>query len=139
MACAFRDQPLSAARGLAPAEQGGDRGESREGEEIGLRGRTAGRTQRRRPAGCRAQFDVEWFGIPRESGSNDEGESIMFQCTECGADIDVEMDEVDEGDILSCDECGAVLRVVSVDPPELELDEEADEFEEEEEEEEEGW
>lgn len=63
----------------------------------------------------------------------------MFQCTECAADIDVEMDEVDEGDILSCDECGAVLRVVSVVPPELELEDDSDEFEEEEEEEEEAW
>lgn len=63
----------------------------------------------------------------------------MFQCTECGADIDVDMDEVDEGDILSCDECGAVMRVVSLNPPELELEEEGDEFEEEEEEEEDGW
>lgn len=63
----------------------------------------------------------------------------MFQCTECGADIDVDMDEVDEGDILSCDECGAVMRVVGLNPPELELEEEGDEFEEEEEEDEDGW
>ena len=63
----------------------------------------------------------------------------MFQCSECNADIDVEMDEVDEGDILSCDECGSVLRVLSVDPPELEIEEDADESEEEEEEEEEAW
>ncbi|MCW5965921.1 MAG: hypothetical protein KIT83_17920 [Bryobacterales bacterium] len=63
----------------------------------------------------------------------------MFNCTECGADIDVDMDEVDEGDILSCDECGAVLRVVSINPPELELEEEGDEFDEEEDEEEDAW
>ncbi len=63
----------------------------------------------------------------------------MFQCTECNADIDADIDEVDEGDILSCDECGAVLRVLSVDPPELEIEEDSDEFEEEEEEEEEPW
>jgi alpha-aminoadipate/glutamate carrier protein LysW len=63
---------------------------------------------------------------------------FMFQCTECGADIDVDMDEVDEGDIISCDECGAILRVVSITPPELELDEEGDGFDEDEEEEE-SW
>lgn len=63
----------------------------------------------------------------------------MFQCTECKAKIDVELDEVDEGDILSCDECGAILRVLSLDPPELEIDEDLDEFDEEEEEEEETW
>lgn len=62
----------------------------------------------------------------------------MFQCTECGADFDVEIDEIDEGDILSCDECGAVMRVVSVDPPELELEEDDEDFDEEDEEEE-GW
>ena len=63
----------------------------------------------------------------------------MFQCPECDTEIDVEMDEVDEGDIVSCDECGAVLRVVSVDPPELELEEDSDEFDDEEDEEEESW
>lgn len=67
------------------------------------------------------------------------GVDSMFQCTECNADIDVDIDDVDEGDILSCDECGAVLRVLSVDPPELEVEEDSDEFEEEEEEEEEPW
>lgn len=63
----------------------------------------------------------------------------MFQCTECDSDIDVDMDEVDEGDIISCDECGAVLRVVSLTPPEVELEEEGEEFEEDEDEEEDSW
>jgi alpha-aminoadipate carrier protein LysW len=60
----------------------------------------------------------------------------------CEADIDVEEDELDEGDTVTCDECGADMRVVSVDPLELEsLDEDDDEddldFEEDDDEEEE--
>jgi len=54
----------------------------------------------------------------------------MVKCPECKGAIDVEEEDLDEGDPLSCDECGADLRVVSVDPLELES---ADELEEEEE------
>lgn len=79
----------------------------------------------------------------------------MVNCPECDAVIDVEEEELDEGDALTCDECGATLSVVSVDPLELELadedeeeedeeeefdyDEDEDEEEEEEEEEDEDW
>ena len=57
----------------------------------------------------------------------------MVNCPKCDAVIDVDEDELDEGDTLSCDECGATLTVASLGPLELEL---ADEKEEEEEEEE---
>lgn len=57
----------------------------------------------------------------------------MVNCPKCDAVIDVEEDELDEGETISCDECGADLTVVSLDPLELEV---ADEDEEEEEEEE---
>ncbi|HEY1203228.1 MAG: hypothetical protein ABSH46_16085 [Bryobacteraceae bacterium] len=51
----------------------------------------------------------------------------MIRCRECNAEIDVEEDELDEGDTIACDECGADLRVVSLDPLELEsIDEEDD-------------
>jgi alpha-aminoadipate carrier protein LysW len=74
----------------------------------------------------------------------------MVLCPECDAEIDVDEDDVDEGDSLSCDECGADLKVISVSPLELESEddledeEEEDSFagddeEEEEEEEEEDW
>jgi alpha-aminoadipate carrier protein LysW len=69
----------------------------------------------------------------------------MVMCPECDAQIDVDEGDVDEGDSLSCDECGADLKVVSVTPLELEAedDEEAvsddDDDEEEEEEEDEDW
>lgn len=51
----------------------------------------------------------------------------MVSCPNCDAPIDVEEEELDEGDVLSCDECGASLKVASVDPLELESDEEEDE------------
>jgi len=79
----------------------------------------------------------------------------MVNCPKCDAAIDVEEEELDEGDVLSCDECGAALKVASVNPVELESedektekdddfdfdkDEEEDEDEDEEEEdEEESW
>jgi len=70
----------------------------------------------------------------------------MVTCPVCDGAIDVDEEDVDEGDSLSCDECGADLKVVSTDPIELESaedledeDEERLEDEEEEEEEEEDW
>ena len=70
----------------------------------------------------------------------------MVTCPVCDGAIDVEEEDVDEGDSISCDECGADLKVISTDPLELESTEVAededegeflDEDEEEEEEEEE--
>ncbi len=70
----------------------------------------------------------------------------MVNCPLCDAGVDVEEEELDEGDELTCEECGATLRVVGVDPLELESadeeDEESDEFnydEDEEEDDEETW
>jgi alpha-aminoadipate carrier protein LysW len=67
----------------------------------------------------------------------------MVICPVCDAEIDVEEDELEEADTLSCDECGADLHVVSVDPLDLEPvedddddDEEAPDFEDEDEEDE---
>ncbi len=75
----------------------------------------------------------------------------MVNCPKCDAVIDVEEEDLDEGDVLSCDECGASLIVASVNPVELEteddkssegddddLDDDDDE-DEDEEEEEESW
>jgi alpha-aminoadipate carrier protein LysW len=44
----------------------------------------------------------------------------MVNCPKCDAAIDAEEEELDEGDIVSCDECGAALKVASVNPVELE-------------------
>jgi len=69
----------------------------------------------------------------------------MVTCPVCDGTIDVDEEDVDEGDSLSCDECGADLKVVGTDPLELESAEELEEEEDEdfaeegEEEEEEDW
>jgi alpha-aminoadipate carrier protein LysW len=71
----------------------------------------------------------------------------MVKCPVCDGAIDIDEEDVDEGDTISCDECGADLRVVGTDPLEVESaddveDEDEDEdglLEDEEEEEEEDW
>jgi alpha-aminoadipate/glutamate carrier protein LysW len=71
----------------------------------------------------------------------------MVTCPVCEGSIDVDEEDVDEGDSISCDECGADLKVVSTDPLEIESaeaieeeDEDEDAFvEEEEEESDEDW
>jgi alpha-aminoadipate/glutamate carrier protein LysW len=80
----------------------------------------------------------------------------MVNCPNCDAVIDVDEEELDEGDTLTCEECGADLSVTGLSPLELETqededaedeeeeddfdyDEDEDEDEDEEEEEEEDW
>lgn len=55
-------------------------------------------------------------------------------CPECEADVHVDTD-ADKGDATMCEECGASLEVVGLDPVELDIVEEDDEDEDEEEEE----
>jgi alpha-aminoadipate carrier protein LysW len=65
----------------------------------------------------------------------------MPNCSECENELNIEVDEVEEGDVIVCEECGSEYEVVGVEPLELtrvdgDLDEDDDEpFEEEEEEE----
>lgn len=40
-------------------------------------------------------------------------------CPECDNPIIVDVDEVEEGETVQCDECGMDLEIVSVDPLEL--------------------
>jgi len=54
----------------------------------------------------------------------------MVKCPECDSVIDVEEEDLDEGDPLSCDECGADLRVVGTGPLELASADELDDDEE---------
>ena len=53
----------------------------------------------------------------------------MVKCPVCAGAIDVDAEDVDEGDTVSCDECGADLRVVGTDPMELESAEDLEEDE----------
>ena len=68
----------------------------------------------------------------------------MVTCPVCDGQIDVDEEDVDEGDSLSCDECGADLKVVGTDPLEIESadeleEEDEDEFLDEDEEAEDDW
>ena len=80
----------------------------------------------------------------------------MVNCPVCDAVLDAEEDELDEGDELTCEECGATLAVVGTDPIEIEKasdgdeddededdddddDEDDDELDEEEEDEDDDW
>ena len=40
-------------------------------------------------------------------------------CPECESDLDIEEDELDEGEVVSCTECGTDFEVVTVEPLEL--------------------
>lgn len=40
-------------------------------------------------------------------------------CPECDNPLDIDVDDVEEGEIIQCDECGTDLEVVSADPLEL--------------------
>jgi len=46
----------------------------------------------------------------------------MATCPECDATLDLEPEDVELDDRLSCDDCGASLKVVNMSPLELELD-----------------
>jgi alpha-aminoadipate/glutamate carrier protein LysW len=60
---------------------------------------------------------------------------MAANCPECDSLMDIDEMDVEAGDELSCSECGALLRVFSDSPLELELaDDEDDEDDEEEEE-----
>jgi alpha-aminoadipate carrier protein LysW len=57
----------------------------------------------------------------------------MPTCPECDVAIDIEEDEIEEGQFVDCPECGAELEVVSTNPVQLDLvkdDEEKDDEEE---------
>lgn len=65
----------------------------------------------------------------------------MPTCPECESLLDFEADEVDEGDVIVCDECGTEFEVIATDPLEIakvedEYDDEDDEVSGDEEEEE---
>jgi alpha-aminoadipate/glutamate carrier protein LysW len=57
----------------------------------------------------------------------------MVECPVCEGKIDVDEEDVDEGDTISCDECGVALKVIGTEPLELESAEDLEEEDEEEE------
>jgi alpha-aminoadipate/glutamate carrier protein LysW len=40
-------------------------------------------------------------------------------CPECETALDIDEDEIDEGDVVVCDECGTEYEVVTTDPLEI--------------------
>jgi len=65
----------------------------------------------------------------------------MTSCPECESELDIELDEIEEGDVVACNECGTEYEVVGVEPLELsrveeEIDEDDEDYRDEEEEEE---
>jgi len=46
-------------------------------------------------------------------------EKHMVLCPECETDLDIADDEVDEGEIVSCPECGSSFEVITTNPLEL--------------------
>jgi len=66
-------------------------------------------------------------------------EAAMPGCPECETDLNIDVDEVEEGDVIVCDECGTEFEVVGIEPLELArveegIEEEEDVFQEDEEE-----
>ena len=43
----------------------------------------------------------------------------MTSCPECENNLDIDIEEVEEGDVVACDECGTEYEVVGVEPLEL--------------------
>jgi alpha-aminoadipate carrier protein LysW len=65
----------------------------------------------------------------------------MTSCPECENNLDIDVDEVEEGDVVACDECGTEYEIVGVDPLELSkveegIEEDEDDYKDEDEEEE---
>jgi alpha-aminoadipate/glutamate carrier protein LysW len=65
----------------------------------------------------------------------------MTSCPECESELDIELDEIEEGDVVACVECGTEYEIVGVEPLELsrvegDSDEDEEDFVDEEEEEE---
>ena len=57
----------------------------------------------------------------------------MVTCPLCEATVDVDEDELDEGDALICDDCGANLTVTGTSPLELSADDEDEDYDDDEE------
>jgi alpha-aminoadipate carrier protein LysW len=68
-------------------------------------------------------------------------EAAMTSCPECENDLDIDVEEAEEGDVVACSECGTEYEIVGVEPLELSkveegIDEDDDDFLNEDEEEE---
>ena len=46
----------------------------------------------------------------------------MTSCPECENDLDIDVEEAEEGDVVACSECGTEYEIVGVEPLELFVD-----------------
>jgi len=53
----------------------------------------------------------------------------MVNCPNCDAVVDIDEEDLDEGDTITCEECGADLTVTGLDPLDVELTDEEEEEE----------
>ena len=65
----------------------------------------------------------------------------MTSCPECENDLDIDVEEAEEGDVVACVECGTEYEIVGVEPLELSkieegIDDDEEDFKNEDEEEE---
>lgn len=59
--------------------------------------------------------------VPDFGGSyGPSGRYMMAECPECAAEIQLD-DNVEEGEIIVCPDCGVELEVISLDPIVLEM------------------
>ena len=69
--------------------------------------------------------------IPKSGGTTRGRYTAVAKCPECGALIDIEEDEVEQGEIISCPDCAVELEIVNTHPLELDVLDEEEEDEEE--------
>jgi alpha-aminoadipate carrier protein LysW len=43
----------------------------------------------------------------------------MPACPECESALDIDAEEVEEGDVVACDECGTEFEIIATDPLQL--------------------
>jgi alpha-aminoadipate/glutamate carrier protein LysW len=60
-------------------------------------------------------------------------EAAMTSCPECENDLDIDVEEAEEGDVVACTECGTEYEIVGTEPLELSkveegIDEDDDDF-----------
>jgi alpha-aminoadipate carrier protein LysW len=65
------------------------------------------------------------MSIPEAEATGRREEESMVNCPLCDAVMDVDEEELDEGDALICEECGANLNVSGVSPLEITPDAES--------------
>ena len=80
---------------------------------------------------------MSFFDVVFDSGNKGEPceEITNSDRNECETDLDIEEDEVDEGEVVSCPECGTDFEIITINPIELKPVEEEDVDDDEEEEE----